>query len=105
MKAETEEAVKAIGFDYTVIVKPGLLVGTREESRAAEAVVRGVAKGLGAISKAWLFDWWAQDVDVIGRAAVSAGMQCVEGKRKQGVWMVEQSEIVRLGRTDWKGGL
>ena len=103
MKATLDEAVKEIGFPYTVIVKPGLLVGTRETSRPAEAVLRGVAKCMGAVSKSWLMDWWAQDADVIGRAVVSAGIQCVEGKRKEGVWVLNQSEIVKLGRTEWKG--
>lgn len=103
MKAELEEAVKALGFLHTVIIKPGLLVGSREESRPAEAILRGVAKGMGMISKGLLTDWWAQDADVIGKAAVSAGMQCAEGKRPQGVWQIDQSEIVKLGRTEWKG--
>ena len=103
MKGQLEEAVKEIGFPYTVIVKPGLLVGSREDSRPAEAAFRGVATCMGAISKGWLTDWWAQDVDVIGRAVVNAGMQCVEGKRKEGIWEVNQSEIIKLGRTEWKG--
>ena len=78
-------------------------MGKREEMRGAEGVLRGLAKALGSVSKGWLTDWWAQDADVIGRAAVSAGMMCAEGKREEGVWVIEQSEIVRLGRTDWKG--
>lgn len=103
MKAELDEAVTELGFPHTVLVKSGLLVGTREQSRTAEAVVQAIAKGLGAISKGWLTDWWAQDVDIIGRAAVAAGMQCLEGTRKEGVWVVSQSDILRLGRTEWKG--
>lgn len=104
MKASLEEAVKELNFPYTVIVKPGLLVGSREDSRPGEAITRGIAKGLGAISKAMLTDWWAQDADVVAKATVNAGMQCAEGKRKEGVWEVGQSEIIRLGRTDWKAG-
>ncbi|KAL9135881.1 MAG: hypothetical protein Q9175_002906 [Cornicularia normoerica] len=103
MKAELDEAVKELGFPYTVIVKPGLLVGTRKDSRPSEAVFRAIAKGMGAISKGWLTDVWAQNADVIGRAAVAAGMQCLEGKREEGVWVVSQSDIIRLGRTEWKG--
>lgn len=104
MKAELDEAVKELGFPHTVLVKPGLLVGKREDTRPPEAVFRYIAKGLGMISKVWLTEWWAQDVDVIGRAAVVAGMQCVEGKRGEGVWVVSQSDIIRMGRTEWKGG-
>ena len=102
MKAELEEAVKELGFPHTVLVKPGVLLGKREESRPAEAVLQYIAKGMGAISKAGLQDWWAQDVDVIGKAAVTAGMQCLEGKRDEGVWEVSQSEILRLGRNEWR---
>ena len=103
MKAELEEAVQALGFPHTVILKPGLLVGAREDSRPAEAAARKVAGVLGGLSKG-LTDWWAQDVDVIGKAAVAAGLQCVERKREEGLWVVGQKDIVRLGRTEWKRG-
>ena len=103
MKGELDEAVKELGFRHSVLLKPGLLVGDRKDSRPAEAVFRTIAKGLGAISKEVLADWWAQDVDVIGRAAVAAGTQCLEGKREEGVWVLSQSDIIRLGRTEWKG--
>jgi len=101
MKAELEEAIKALAFPHTVILKPGLLLGTRQDSRPAEAAARKIASGLGSISKG-LIDFWTQDADVVGKAAVAAGLQCVEGQRKEGVWIVDQSDIVRLGRTEWK---
>lgn len=102
MKAELEEAVKALKIPYTVLVRPGLLVGDRTDSRPAEAILRNVAKGLGAISKKWLTDWWAQDADIIGNAAVAAALQCAESKREPGVWLLEQCDIIRLGKTNWK---
>ena len=80
-------------------MKPGLLVGARKDSRPSEAVFRGIAKGLGFTSKI-LIDCWAQDVDVIGKAAVSAAKQCTEGRREAGVWIVSQSEIIKLGGTE-----
>lgn len=101
MKAELEEAVTELGFEHTIILKPGLIVGTREVSRPSEAVFRGVAKFLGAISGGHLKDWWAQDAEVIARAAVSAGLKALEGGAPK-VWDVAQSEIVKLGRTEWK---
>lgn len=110
MKAELEEAVKGLGFAHTVILKPGLLLGDRRDSRpadAAEAVLRGVARVAGMVG-AVLKDFWATDADVIGRAAVSAAVRCLQeeegGGGKEGrVWVLEQSEIIRLGRTEWKG--
>ena len=98
MKGELEDAIKTLGIPYTVIVKPGLLMGTRQDFRPPEAMLQAVAKGLGKISKPWLTDWWTQDVDVIGRAAVAAALECSEGKREKGIWTVEQKDIVRLGR-------
>ncbi len=100
MKAELEEAMKVVGFKYTVIIRPGMLVGDRSDSRPAEAVFRGIAKGLGGVSRKWLTDWWAQDVDVIGRAVVVAAIQCAESKREPGIWQIEQSQIIKLGRTE-----
>lgn len=101
MKAELEEAVTELGFEHTIILKPGLIVGTREDSRPPEAVFRGIAKFMGAISGGYLKDWWAQDAEVIGRAAVSAGLKALEGGAPK-VWDIAQSEIVKLGRTEWK---
>ena len=103
LKAEVEQGVKDLGFPHTILVRPGLLVGDRKETRLAEATLRVFARGMGAISKGRLKDFWAQDVDVIGKAAVAAGLQCLEGKREEGVWVVDQSEIIRLGRKEWKG--
>jgi uncharacterized protein YbjT (DUF2867 family) len=102
MKGELEDAVKALGFKHCVILKPGLLVGTRKESRPTEWLVQQVAKGAGAVGNG-LKDFWAQDAEVVAKAAVSAGLSCVEGKREEGVWILEQKDVVRLGRTEWDG--
>ncbi|KAL8860496.1 MAG: hypothetical protein Q9178_003155 [Gyalolechia marmorata] len=98
MKGELEDAVKALDIPHIVIIKPGLLLGKRQDLRLAEAALQTVAKGLGTISKAWLTDWWAQDADIIGRAAVAAALECSEGRREKGVWIAGQSEILSLGR-------
>lgn len=100
MKGELEEAVRALGFEHTVILRPGLIVGAREDSRPAEFALRKVAGLAGALSDS-LKDFWAQDAEVIARAAVNAGVQCVEGKREKGVWEIGQKDVVRLGRTEW----
>lgn len=104
MKADLEEAVKELWFPHTVLVKPGVLLGTRKDSRPPEAFFQTIARGLGAISKGLLQDSWAVDADIVGRAAVAAGLQCLEGKKEEGVWEVGQSDIFRLGKTEWKGG-
>jgi uncharacterized protein YbjT (DUF2867 family) len=100
MKGELEEAVKEIGFERTVIVRPGLLVGTREDSRPPEAGLRMLANFMGAVSGGMLKNFWAQDAEVVARATVSAALQAEQ--RDEKVWVVGQSDVIRLGKTEWK---
>jgi len=100
MKGELEEGVKALGFETTIILKPGLLLGDRTESRPTEFVFRKIA-GLTGLLGEGVRDAWAQDADVVGRAAVAAGLKALEGGQAK-IWQVGQAEIVRLGRTEWK---
>lgn len=101
MKGELEDAVKSLGFEHTVIVRPGLIVGDREEFRGPELVVRKIAGAMGALSN-MLKDPWAQDADVIAKAAVAAGNKALAGDSPSAVWEVGQSEIIKLGRAEWK---
>jgi len=102
MKGELEDTVRHLGFDTTVILRPGLLVGNRKESRAAEATLQGVARFLGSTIGNAAKDSWAQDAEVVAKAAVAAGELALKGGYGQ-VWIVDQTDIVRLGRTEWKG--
>ncbi|KAJ9315722.1 hypothetical protein DTO271D3_3978 [Paecilomyces variotii] len=104
MKGEIEEDVKALGFEKAVILRPGLISGPREESRPTEAVFRFIAGVAGKVHSA-LKDTWAQDSDVIAKAAVNAGLKALEGDVPSGnekVWVLGGSDIIRLGRTEWK---
>jgi len=101
MKGELDEAVKEMGFEHTVLVKPGLIKGTREDSRPPEYAIRMIAGALGKLSTG-LTDFWSQDADVIAKAAVSAGLKCLKDKDAPKVLELGQSDIVRLGRTEWK---
>ncbi|THZ59053.1 NAD(P)-binding protein [Aureobasidium pullulans] len=90
MKGELDEAVKKLGFEHVVILKPGLLVGEREDSRPGEYMVRSFARALG--------DSWAQDADVVARTAVAAAVEVVEGRNGEEVWVLNQREVLRMGR-------
>nr|ODN95435.1 endoplasmic reticulum protein [Cryptococcus depauperatus CBS 7855] len=46
IKGLLEEYVKSLSFSQTVILKPGLLLGDRQESRPAEAATRWLVGGL-----------------------------------------------------------
>lgn len=102
MKGELEDGVKALDFDHCIILRPGLLVGARESSRFSEGLMQSVANAAGSISGNRLKDFWAQDADVISKAAVRAGLDCVEGRETEKFKILSQSDIVRLGRTEWK---
>ncbi|KAK5113191.1 hypothetical protein LTR62_003527 [Meristemomyces frigidus] len=102
MKGELEDAVKALNFDHTVIIRPGLLVGARNDLRTAEFALQKVASFMGSISGNKLKDFWAQDAEVVARAAVKAGMDCVNGKQTEKVRVLTQADIIRLGRAEWK---
>ena len=101
MKLDLEQAVSKLDIPYIIILRPALLVGVRQESRPAEAAMRFFAMKMGSVNNI-LKDFWAVDVDIVAKAAVSATQQCLEGKREKGVWKVEQADIIRLGRTEWK---
>ena len=102
MKGETEEHIRELDFEHMVIVRPGLIACERPGRRVFEAVLCKVAAAMGKISTHWLKDGWAQDPDVIARAAVAAAMKAQNGEMKEKVWTMSQSDIIRLGRTEWK---
>lgn len=102
LKGKCEEAAKELGFEHTIILRPGLIVGQREDSRPAEAVLRFVASSMGKLHSS-LKDSWAQDANVIAKAAVTAGLKGLAGDVPAGsekVWIVEQADIVRLARDE-----
>ncbi|TGO44053.1 hypothetical protein BCON_0627g00040 [Botryotinia convoluta] len=114
MKGELEDAVKALldkkenRVKHVIILRPGLIVGEREDSRPTEFVARKVAGWMGWVNPG-LQDFWAQDARVIGRAAVEAGVRAMrgrdggEGEVIPRVWELGQRDIVRLGRGEWRG--
>ncbi|MCJ1291278.1 Protein fmp52, mitochondrial [Xylographa carneopallida] len=104
MKGELEDEVKKLDFPFTVILKPGLLLGSREDSRPAEAVARAIGSALGKLSNGWLTERFAVDAEIVAKAAVNAGMQCIDERREKGLWVVNQSDIFKLGKTEWKTG-
>lgn len=103
MKGELEDAVQALGFEHVVLVRPGMIVGTRRDgdSRPLEFAFRKVAGAAGMLSERWCKDFWAQDSVVIARAAVAKALECVEGREGKKVVVLGQSDIIRLGRTEW----
>ncbi|KAI9650810.1 Protein fmp52, mitochondrial [Ciborinia camelliae] len=106
MKGELEDAVKKLqdSFKHIIILRPGLIVGWRRDSRPPEYMMRQVAGFAGWLSPR-MKDFWAQDAGVIGKAAVNAALRALKGTDNgepiPKVWELGQSDVVRLGRTEW----
>ncbi|RDA93895.1 hypothetical protein CP533_4494 [Ophiocordyceps camponoti-saundersi (nom. inval.)] len=100
MKNGVEDAVRDLDFDQAVIVKPGLILGSREQTRMAESIFQKLAGVVGSVSPS-VRDVFAQDAQVIARAAVSAARLAEQGKAPSKFWLVEAADIVRLGRDQW----
>ncbi|KAL2855991.1 protein fmp52-2, mitochondrial [Aspergillus pseudoustus] len=98
MKVGVEDTVREMGFDQTIILRPGMIIG-REVSKAP--LLERFFEALGKVSKG-LQDTIAADQLVIGRAAVHAARLVEEGKAPSKYWVVEQADIVRLGRDEWR---
>ena len=99
MKVGVEDAIKALDFDQAVIVKPGMILGQREQSRAVEGMAQTLVRGLGRLSQG-VQDTIGQDADVIARAAVKAAQLADEGKAPAKYWVVEAGDIIKLGRAE-----
>lgn len=101
MKGELEESVKALAFEHTVILRPGLLLGPRGELRVPELISQKLAGLCGMISTR-LHESWAVDADVVAKAAIKAGIQAATNENKELVWEVNHAQIIDLGKTTWK---
>lgn len=109
MKGELEDAVKQIGFDTVVVLRPGLIMGHREEARYAESAIKMCANGLIRLFGHAATDFWAQDSDLIAKAAVVAGLKSKSGEHEtltttpvdKSFVPLSQSDILRLGRDVW----
>jgi uncharacterized protein YbjT (DUF2867 family) len=118
MKVGVEDAIKELGFDNAVILRPGMIIG-REQSKALvlERLVEGLQRlGQGIQDKVGMdvpihkcfrkvradSELAGQDQTTIGRAAVAAARMVQEGKAPSDYWVLEQADIVRLGRDEWK---
>ncbi|KAJ5574073.1 uncharacterized protein N7459_008500 [Penicillium hispanicum] len=119
MKIGVEDTIKELGFENAIILRPGMIIG-RETSKAPmlENIVeslsylgQGVQDRIGMIplintlSVARLninAPSAGQNQTTIGRAAVAAALMATEGKAPSQYWVVEQADIVRLGRKEWK---
>ncbi|KPM36123.1 hypothetical protein AK830_g10445 [Neonectria ditissima] len=102
MKNGVEDAIKELDFEHAIILKPGLIMGQREESRAAEGFAQTAVNLLGSVS-AGLKNKLGQESEVIAKAAVRAAQLADEGKAPSKYWIITADEIIKLGQTEWPG--
>ncbi|CCC13113.1 hypothetical protein SMACR_06331 [Sordaria macrospora] len=104
MKRGVEDTIQSLEFEHGIILRPGLILGERDKAHfPGQGLLVSAVRGLGKwVSQSWLQDSWAQEADVIARAAVKAVRMAEEGKAPAKWWVLEQDEIVKLGRDEWK---
>jgi hypothetical protein len=94
MKGELEDAFKDLGFEHTVILKPGLLMGERNEVRTAEWATQKLFRGMGAIGlpmKSLMIEAheWVSSLDSLVRNSVPP-----VGVEMGGKWLNNQGRRV-----------
>ncbi|XXF79060.1 oxidoreductase [Myxococcaceae bacterium GXIMD 01537] len=91
VKGETEEALKAVGFESLVILRPSLLLGERTETRTGEQVAAAVSKVLGPL----LRPFGSRPIE--GRT-VARAMLALASQASPGVRVALSGELQSLGR-------
>lgn len=93
VKGETEAALAERPFRALHIVRPGLLLGERVESRPAEAFFRRVAPALNYLLAGRLRGYRSVPAERVGGAMVGAVREDVTGRR-----ILYYDDILRLSR-------
>jgi uncharacterized protein YbjT (DUF2867 family) len=117
MKVGVEDAIKELDFDQAIILRPGMILGERETPKAPflEKLIGNLHKispsfqdligmPLRLISspRRGLTSTSGQDQRIIGRAAVAAACLAQDGKAPSKYWVLEQADVVKYGRDEWK---
>ncbi|KAG5976480.1 hypothetical protein E4U55_007325 [Claviceps digitariae] len=97
MKNGVEDTIRELGFDHAVILKPGMILGEREQSRLAEGIFQKAVRGLGRVH-ASLQNAVGQEAEVIARAAIKAAQLAEGGQAPEKYWVLEASDILKLGK-------
>jgi uncharacterized protein YbjT (DUF2867 family) len=91
VKGEVENAVRVLPFEALVILRPGLLLGDRRESRPAEAIARAVAPWLNPLLLGPLAKFRSIRADRVAAAMVAAATD-----ERSGVTVLETPAIEAL---------
>lgn len=96
-KGQLEDDVIALGFDHTVILRPGILLGQREGSH-------GLGNDVSATIGSWAKNTFLQrrlnsiDASDVGKVAVDFAAKGVKGELKEKVLIVESAEMIKIAK-------
>ncbi|KAK7992068.1 NAD(P)-binding domain protein [Apiospora saccharicola] len=100
MKQGVENAIRSLDFERAVVLRPGLILGDREQEHQGAPFLKSLISGIGGFSQAW-HDNLGQEPDVIARVAVKAALFPDADNGSPGRYrIIERQEIVRLGRDE-----
>ncbi|KAI0429353.1 NAD(P)-binding protein [Xylaria sp. FL1042] len=102
MKVGVEDTIKSLGFNQAIILRPGFLMGDRDVAHFGGSFVNNAFNCMGTYLGQGAKDTFAQEGEVVARAAVKAAILASEGKAPSKYWVLEKSDIVKLGRDEWK---
>jgi uncharacterized protein YbjT (DUF2867 family) len=91
VKGEVEDALRAMPFEAVAILRPGLLLGDRAESRPAEAVARAVAPFLNPMLIGPLARYRS-----VGANHVAAAMIATAESGRAGAYILDSPDIEQL---------
>ena len=91
VKAETEAALRALSFRTVHLLRPGLLLGDRTESRPLESVFRAIAPALNLLLAGPLRRYRAIDASDVARAMARTLFEGPDGAR-----VLHYDEMMRL---------
>ncbi|EUC42195.1 hypothetical protein COCMIDRAFT_104187 [Bipolaris oryzae ATCC 44560] len=99
MKIGVEDAIRDLDFEHAIILRPGMIVGDRERPKSIflETTIGNIHK----ISQG-LQDLIGVDQKILGQAAVNAARIAREGNAPSKYWVLEQADIIKYGRDEWK---
>ncbi|KAI5951191.1 hypothetical protein KGF54_004265 [Candida jiufengensis] len=94
-KGELEDAIKALDFQYTIILRPGVLIGDRKDNH-------GFGNSLAMTVGRWTKGTWfspltrAIDASDVGKIAIDFAERGLKGDLRESVLIVGGAELVEL---------
>ncbi|RYP17487.1 hypothetical protein DL767_010012 [Monosporascus sp. MG133] len=90
-----DDAIRDIGFEQTIIMRPGAILGKREVEHPGGSLLNTAIRNLGRISQGWQ-DGLGQDANLVGRAAAHVAILAQQGRAPSKYWVVGQADVQGL---------